>query len=101
MGLFWILQGSVLELHGQVHPSVIDDLNSKERFEVSQWLRLAHAFSEVGDYALVGHYCRQIIEYYPNTYYSEEAERLLEKSSNPKKNRSREYRKNNPALFPQ
>ena len=87
------------KLQGQVYHSGTDDLTGKDRFQAAQWLRLAAESREVGDYPMVGHFCRLIVEHYPNTYYSKEAEEILKDSSDPDKNRSREKKKDNPALY--
>ena len=89
-----------LELWGQTPPPVTEELAGKDQFQAAQWLRLAQGFWETGDYPMLEHFCRLIVEHYPNTYYAKEAGELLKKSSNPKKNRSRERRRNNPALYP-
>lgn len=85
----------------QTAPPVVGELSEdeKDRFQASQWLRLADQFWETGDYPQLTHFCRLILTYYPDTEYAKQAQKLLKKSANPSVNRSREYRRNNPALF--
>lgn len=92
-------QGLIPELWGQTYSAGTDGLAGKDQFQAAQWLRLAEGFWETGDYPMLGQFCRLIVERYPGTYYSKRAEELLKESSNPKKNRSRERKKNNPAIY--
>lgn len=93
--------GWVRMVYGQKLPPVTNQLKGKDQFQAEQWLRLAKDFASLGDYPSVDHYCRLLIEYYPNTYYANEAEGILKKISSVKKNRGRQRIKNNPGLFPQ
>lgn len=76
------------------------ELSPTDTFQAEQWLRTARALWEVGDYPTLRLYCNRIVEYYPETYYAMVAEKLLIKSRKPPNNRSREYIRNNPGLFP-
>lgn len=77
-----------------------DDLSRKDSFQAEQWIALSRNLWEVGDYVTLRYYCRMIIDYYPETIYAEEAQKFLTKTQKPPKNRSREYIRHNPGLFP-
>ena len=99
IGLLSGLQDLTLKAWGQTAPPVTGEPTGKDKFQATQWLKVARELWEVGDYPLLRRYCQMIIDRYPGTSYGREAEKLLKRSSNPAKNRSREFRRNNPGLF--
>lgn len=74
-------------------------MTKKDRFQADQWLRLGRIFVSVGDYVTAWRYCEYILEYYPDTLYAKEAMVIEDAIADPKKNRNREFIRNNPGLF--
>lgn len=85
---------------GEESRRIVPDLSEKDLFQAEQWLQLIRGLWEVEDYTLLRHYCRKIIEFYPETHYAEEAKEFMEKTEKPGVNARRVYRRQNPALFP-
>ena len=75
------------------------ELDKKNMFQAELWMKNIKALWGVGDYSTLRYYCRKTVEFYPETYYAEEAEKYLKKTENPKKNRRREFMRNDPGLF--
>ncbi|MBI4374591.1 MAG: hypothetical protein HY542_06915 [Deltaproteobacteria bacterium] len=104
MGILFLILclGPLPELWGQAPAPTTEgeELSGKDQFQAAEWLRLADGFWETGDYRMLKHFSNLIIERYPNTYYAKEARKLLNASSSPLLNRSREWGRSNPALFP-
>lgn len=101
--LFFLLWTPIPLAQGQAAAYMPEDLagylSKKDLLQAEHWLRSARAYWEFGDYAALRRYCRMIVEYYPETLYAREAERLLKKSGEPKRNRRREFFRDNPGLF--
>lgn len=77
-----------------------DALSRADLFQAEQWIALSRNLWEVGDYQTLRYYCRQLIDFYPDSIYAEEAQKYLKKTEFPKKNRAREYIRHNPGMFP-
>lgn len=97
--VFLLLSSFSLAWAKEVLPNP-DDLSRRDMFQAEQWIALSRNLWEVGDYQTLRYYCRLIIDFYPETIYSEEAQKYLKKTDIPKKNRAREYIRHNPGMFP-
>lgn len=75
------------------------ELDKKDLFQAEQWMKTIKVLWEVGDYPTLRYYCQKTIEFYPDTVYSQEAEKYLKKTKGPKTNRRREFFRNDPAFF--
>lgn len=74
-------------------------MTKKDRFQAGQWLRLALTMTSVGDYVTAWRYCEYILEYYSDTLYAKEAMKVEDKIANYKRNKRREYMRDNPGFF--
>lgn len=78
--------------------SVYGNLSKKDVFQAEQWLKLALGFWQVDDYPMAHHYCQMLVAAYPETHYATQANKLLNKMSNPKANKRRKFWHSNPGL---
>jgi len=107
IGLVGGLKGSMSKLWAQeeplylspTEPPIVYGLAGKDEFQAENWIRFSRSFAELGDYPKSRYFCNMLIRYYPNTFYALEAREILDRDSDPVKNRRRQKRKNNPGFY--
>ncbi len=81
-----------------LNDSVYGPLSKKDVFQAELWIKTARGAWLTGDYSMAQHFSEKIVNTYPGTQYSNEASQLLTEIESPKKNKKREFRRNNPGL---